>query len=86
MHPLAGGAVAVLGGQRLVPAQLVLDGAAVAFASPLDLKLLALVPYPVGGAELPLVFLAVGGRAGLVPVGLVAVAALVALGRLVHLV
>ena len=61
VHPLAGRAVAVLGVQGLLAAQLVLHGAAVAFAFPLDVKVLALVVYPVGWRLFPLVFLAMGG-------------------------
>lgn len=75
--------MAVLGSQWLLPAELVLYGAAVTFALPLNVKL-ALVVDLVWWPLLPLVFLAVRGRAGLILVGLGAVAALVAVLVLYH--
>lgn len=77
VHALTRRAVAVLGVQWLFATELILHGAAVAFSSPFDVKLVAVVVDLVGRAELPLVFFAGGRSAGLVLVWLVAVAALV---------
>lgn len=55
MEPLAGGAMAVLCIQRHCSAQLVLDAAAVAAASPLGLEFFILAVNPVGFLVLPFV-------------------------------
>lgn len=76
VQSLAGGAVAVLRSQGFLPAQLVLHRAAVAFPLPLDVKLVLVVDL-VWWSLLPLIFLAICGRAGLILVRLVTVATLV---------
>jgi hypothetical protein len=77
VQSLAGGTVAVLGSQRFLPTQLVLHGAAVAFALPLDVKL-ALVVNLVWWPLLPPVFLTICGRTSLILVRFGTVTALVA--------
>jgi hypothetical protein len=54
MLGLAGGAMAQLAVERLLPAELVLDLAAVAVGLVLDIKVLVLVVDAVGWALLPL--------------------------------
>lgn len=84
MHPLTSRTMAILARQRFFSAQLILNRAAVAFSLPLGLEILALFVDPIGRAELPLVFGAVGPVAGLVLVRLAAVGALVAFFVFVH--
>lgn len=85
VHPLACRAVTVLGRQGLLALQLVLHGAAVALALPLDVELVGTLVDQVWSSELPLILLTVGARASLVLMRLVAVAALVAVLVLAHL-
>jgi hypothetical protein len=75
VEPLTCRAVAVFAGQRLVPAQLVLDLAAMALALPLDVELVTVLVDSVGCSELPLILLPMGRVAGLVLMGVGAIAA-----------
>lgn len=84
MHPLASRTMAVLARQGLFSAQFILNRAAVAFALPFRIEIVALLVDSVWSAELPLVFGAVGPVAGLVLVRLVAVGSLVAFFVFVH--
>ena len=84
MKSLAGCAVAVLGLQRTVSAQLVLNLATVALPLPFDIEfliVLVIVDF-VRRPMLPLVLLSVGGRAGLILVGLTPTTTILSVGHL----
>lgn len=67
VETLTGRAVAVLGGERSITAQLVLDAAAVAFSPPLHVEaFFGLVVNAVGGLVFPLILSTVCRRRSLV--------------------
>lgn len=71
VETLARGAMAIFRSQRTVPAEFVLYAPTVTSSFPLGFEILIFVVDAVGSAVLPLILLAMSGRARLVLVGLI---------------